>query len=172
MVLISEKTRIAIEEKISLDNTTQDDLNYISSDTKVRLTKEGGVGILMTNKTGAASVKGSVVSLHSGFVNAVKLVEVDTPDPMGVIYEDGVADGEEVIVVFSGITKVLFVGSTTIGHFARNCMSTDSGATAGQAIDEAYPSAPFATDKHFMEIGHICESRVGAGLANVILHFN
>ena len=43
---------------------------------------------------------------------------------------------------------------------------------SGQALSEALAAPPFATDKHFYEIGHVLESRVGAGLAKCILHFN
>jgi len=42
----------------------------------------------------------------------------------------------------------------------------------GQAKSEAVPTSPFATDKHFSEIGHVLESRTGEGLAKVYLDFN
>lgn len=139
---------------------------------KVGLTPTGGVAVRLTNRTGAASVKGTVVCASSAYDNAVNLIVVDIPDPIGVIYEDGIADGQEVWVVKSGIAEVYFIGSTTRKHFARGFISTDSGYVSGQALSEAVPTSPFATDKHFYEIGHVLESRTGAGLAKTELHFN
>lgn len=139
---------------------------------KVMLTPSGGVAIRMTNKTGAASVKGTVVTLDTTADNAVKNIVVDVLNPIGVIYEDGIADGSEVWVVTSGKAEVYFIGSTTRGHLARGFVNTDSGYVAGQVLSEAIPIAPFGTDKHFYEIGHVASSRTGEGLAWVVLHFN
>ena len=131
-----------------------------------------GNDILLINKTGAASVKGTVVTASSSVDNACSKVQIDIPNPIGVIAEDDVPDGIAVRVITGGIGDVLFVGNTTRGHLARTCVTADSNATQGQAISEAIPTSPFATDKHFMEIGHVLESRTGAGLAKCLLHFN
>jgi hypothetical protein len=138
----------------------------------IKFTPEGGLAVRMLNKTGGISVKGTVVACSSTTDNAVQKIAVDVPDPIGVIYDSGVADGEYVWVVKSGIAEVLFIGSTTRKHLARGFISADSGYIAGYALSEAVPSSPFATDKHFYEIGHINESRTGAGLAKCSLHFN
>lgn len=139
---------------------------------KVRLNPEGGLMVRLINKTGAASIKGYVVSNSSATANAVELIVKGEPDPVGVFYESGIADGQEAWVVVSGIADVYFIGSTTLGHLARGFVAGDAGYVAGQAMSEAIPSAPFATDKHFYELGHCLESRTGAGLAKVVLHFN
>jgi hypothetical protein len=141
---------------------------------KVRLTPEGGIAVKMTNKTGGVSVKGEVVSVYSATAvnSSVKKIVVDEPAPIGVFYESGVADGSEVWVIVSGIADVYFIGNTTRGHLARGFITGDAGYVAGQVLSEAVPSSPFATDKHFYEIGHVIESRTGAGLAKCILHFN
>lgn len=142
---------------------------------QVKLTPEGGVAQKYKNKTGGASVKGTVVNIYnaSAIDNAVSKIVVDVPDAIGVIYDDGVQDGDDVWVVTSGKAHVLFVGNTTRKHLARTFISADGGSyISGYALSEAFPSSPFATDKHFCEIGHVCESRVGAGLALVNLHFN
>ena len=98
---------------------------------------------------------------------------VDAPNPIGIIYDDGIADGLEVWVVISGIADVYFVGNTTRGDIARGFLTADGASyVSGQALSEAYPTSPFASDKHFYEIGHVLESRTGAGLAKCILHFN
>ena len=140
---------------------------------KVRLTAEGGIAVKMINKTGAASVKGTVVMPSDSTNNAVEKIVINEPDPIGVIYDADIADGAEVWVVVSGIADVLFIGNTTRGHLARGFITAESGTyVTGQALSEAIPTSPFATDKHFYEIGHVIESRTGAGLAKTMLHFN
>lgn len=147
-------------------------LNYPEG-AKFKITAEGGYAVKLTNKTGAVSVKGYVVCLSSTLNNAVQKTVVDQPDAIGVVYESGVADGYEMWVVVSGIADVYFIGSTTRKYLARTFITADGASyVSGQAIAEAVPSLPFATDKHFCEIGHILESRTGAGLAKCILHFN
>lgn len=135
-------------------------------------TPEGGRAALFINKTGAPSVKGEVVTTGSVVDNSVVKIVVDVPDPIGVIYESGVADGAEVWVVLSGMADVYFIGNTTRGQFARGFLAGDAGYVSGQALAEAFPTAPFASDKHFYEIGHILTSRTGPGLARVVIHFN
>jgi len=139
---------------------------------KVAFTAEGGLAIKLTNRTGGASVKGYCVSASPTYNNAVRLTPVNNPDCIGVFYETGVADGSEAWVVVIGIADVYFFGSTTRGYFCRIGVTADTGEADGQAIAEAVPSSPLATDKHFQEIGHCIESRTGAGLAKCVLHFN
>lgn len=147
--------------------------NQSSRTIRAKLTPEGGIAVLMVNKTGANSVKGEVLTTDSTVANAVRKIVVDIPNPIGVFYESGVPDGQDAWVVLSGLAEVYFIGSTTAGQFARGFLTTDGGSyVAGQALAEVLPIAPFASDKHFYEIGHVTESRTGAGLAKCILHFN
>lgn len=139
---------------------------------KIRFTPEGGLAIRLTNKTGAASVKGTLVTPHDTIDGAVILVPVNRPDIIGAMYDTGVADGSECWVVISGIADVMFCGSVVAGYFARMTVTADTGDQAGYAIAEALPTSPFATDKHFQEIGHCLQARTGSGLAKVCLHFN
>ena len=134
-------------------------------------TPEGGLAVLMVNKTGAASAKGYIVEPDGSVDEAIKLTADDDIDPIGVIYNAGIADGDLVWVVVSGIADVYYGGNVTRGTFSRVPVTAD-GYNAGEAISEALPTSPFATDKHFQEIGHPIESRVGAGLAKTVLHFN
>jgi hypothetical protein len=133
---------------------------------------DGGFMVKLTNKTGANSVKGEVVRTSLTQNNAVSKAVDGYPDAIGVFYESGVADGQEAWVVISGIADVYFVGSTTRGQLARTFVAGEAGYVIGQATSEPVPTSPFASDKHFCEIGHILESRTGAGLAKCILHFN
>lgn len=136
------------------------------------ITPIGGLFVRLINKTGAPSQKGCTVSLSSAGDNFFIKTVVGIPDCIGAVYDDGIADGNLCRVVISGIADVLFVGNTTSGNLARTFIATDPTADAGKALSEAVPSPPFATDKHFCEIGHVLDSRVGAGLARVNLHFN
>lgn len=139
----------------------------------VRLTPEGGIAVKLINKTGGVSVKGEVVTNSPTTDNAVSKIIVDVPNPIGVFYEDGIADGNKAWVVVAGIADVYYIGNTTLGHLARGFLTADGGGyVTGQALSEAVPVAPFSADKHFYELGHVLEARVGAGLAKTVLHFN
>lgn len=145
----------------------------IFGNSKVMFTDQGGLAIRMTNKTGAPSVKGEVVRSNSGQNNSVIKIVVDVPDSIGVFLDSGVPDGAEAWIVISGIAEVYFIGSTVRGQFARGFLTADGASyVIGQVLAEAVPTSPFATDKHFYELGHILESRTGAGLAKVNLHHN
>ena len=139
---------------------------------KFMITVEGGMAVKLTNNTGAATVKGNVVTNSATTANAVVLAVDGEPDALGVFYESGIANGAAAWVVVSGIADVYFAASTTLGHLARTFISGEAGYVIGQAKSEAIPTSPFATDKHFCEIGHVLEARVGAGLAKCVLHFN
>lgn len=139
---------------------------------KMKITTEGGLAVLLTNRTGGNSVKGYCVTTDTANNNAVKLVPIQEPNCIGVFYESDVADGSEAWIVISGIADVYYWGSTTRGYLSRTGLTADTGEVAGQAMTEAVPTSPFATDKHFCEIGHCLETRTGAGLAKTVLHFN
>jgi hypothetical protein len=116
--------------------------------------------------------KGQVVRASTAANDTVSLSSIDGIDPFGVVY-NGIADSDgRIWVVTGGKAEVLYVGPTTRRHFARTCVAADTGAAAGYAISEAVPTSPFATDKHFMEIGHLLQTRADAGLALTALHFN
>jgi hypothetical protein len=138
----------------------------------VKFTPYGGVAVQMLNRTGSTTVKGTLVTTHATYDNAVTICSVDVPNCIGVFLETGGADDTMAWVVISGMAEVYFSGSATRGHMARVGVSQDIGEVNGQAISEAVPTSPFATDKHFAEIGHVAQSRTGAGLARVVLHFN
>lgn len=139
---------------------------------KCAMNADGGFMVKLTNKTGGASVKGEVVMPYDTSNLAVAKIVQNEPDPIGAFYESGVADGAEAWIVVAGIADLYFIGNATRGHIARGFVTADGGYVTGQVLSEAVPSSPFATDKHFFECGHVLESRVGAGIAKCILHFN
>ena len=154
-----------------LSDGTNPTFNTITT-SKVKITTEGGLAVKLTNKTGGASIKGYCVTTSDAENNAVKLVPIGEPNCIGVFYESGIADSAEAWVVVAGIADVYFWDSTVRGYLARTGIAADTGEISGQAVAEVVPSPPFATDKHFCEIGHVLETRTGAGLAKVVLHFN
>jgi len=138
---------------------------------KFRITAEGGYAVKLTNKTGAASVKGSVVTT-GGTIDNSFILQSSEFEAAGIVYETGVADGAECWVVITGIAEVLLKDGTaaTRGNWTK-CADTD-----GRAEVTTAPSGigALATSEHFREIGHCLESK-DAGtnvLAKLVLHFN
>ena len=137
-------------------------------------TAEGGLAILLTNKTGQATVKGMLLEAGSGADTLVTLVAEDDFDPIGVCHEAGIADGSDCWVVVSGIAEVYFeLGATRHDFFrAPNSGAGGDGLNTGNAVAEAVPGSPAATDKHFQEAGHVLETVAADNLAKCVLHFN
>jgi hypothetical protein len=129
----------------------------------------GGFAIRLTNKTGAASVKGTIVEASSGTDNAFDVAAADSLDPIGVVYENGIPDGSECLIVIMGRCQVLLKDSTA----STREYWVGTSDTGGRA-DATSATPPGAVLAHFQEIGHALES-VSAGtdeLAWIMLHFN
>lgn len=138
----------------------------------LKFTQEGGLAIRLINDTGAPSVKGTILKASNSTDKAVSLIPIDNPDPIGIMYDDGIPNGQPVWVVIQGIAQVLYSTTVTRGTFSRVPVIGDVSPVVGQAINEALPVPPFSTDKHFQEIGHPIESRGIPGLALTVLHNN
>lgn len=134
---------------------------------KAKMTAEGGYAIKLTNKTGAASVKGTIVAVKSDTDNAFDLVAIDGTDCIGVVYEAGIADAAECFVVIAGKAQVLMTNNATRGQMARIPLNTDTGEEAGKAVAAALPAA--ADIRH---IGTILESKNAGTLCYVALAVN
>jgi hypothetical protein len=138
-----------------------------------KLTPDGGLAVRMTNKTGAATSKGELVECHGTIDNAVRLTEADAFDCIGVMYEDGIADGQECWIVISGRAQVALKNETESINDGWVSVSDVSGRALASG---SVPSPPTAAE-HFMEIGH-CHEAKSAGAAGVkvlaycFLHFN
>jgi hypothetical protein len=144
----------------------------VLGNSEAKITSDGGYAIRMINKTGAPSIKGYVVEPSPTTDKGVQLIRQDIPDPIGVFLDDGVPDGKYAWIVISGKAYVYYTSSATRGYLSRGFVAVDAGFVAGQALNEPLPASPFASDKHFYEIGHVLESRIGAGLALTDVHFN
>lgn len=124
----------------------------------------GGFVVRLTNKTGANTVAGQLVIASTGTDDAFATAGVSSDAVIGIVLDAGIADGSEAWVVVSGVADVLMdAGGSAHGD------RIISSATAGSA-DVWNVGGAVAT--HFLEIGHCIETRVGAGLARCILHFN
>ena len=156
--------------------TLSDSLSELTGDIQIGnflITADGGIAVQYINKTGANTVKGTVVELSDTTDKAVKKVTADGNDPTGVIYEDGIADGSSGWVVFSGKAYVLLEDSTaaTKDYWARVSLTTAGRADATNAAPPGGTVA--ALEIHLKEIGH-CAEDVAAGtdkLALCNIHF-
>jgi hypothetical protein len=130
------------------------------------ITKEGGFAIYFINKTGAASVKGTIVAASTTTDDAVQIEVVNGINPVGVIYKSGVADGDKVLVVISGKAEILLKDSTA----AANGDWLGVSDVAGRAFSQGSPPATLVHDR---EIGHSIESIAGGTdvLVKGVLHF-
>lgn len=140
---------------------------------KILHTDIGGLAIQLTNKTGAPSIKGSVVSAST--LNDMSIVLQSTElDSIGVVLESGIADGGLCWVVIQGIAEVLLKDNTaaTRGNWVI-AADTDGRANATQPTPQPNNTLSEHTT-HFKEIGHCVESIVAGEnkLAKVVLHFN
>ena len=147
----------------------------IGSGSNALTTEEGGLAIRLINNTGTASVKGSLVDASHVLEGAVSLTAAGGDDCIGVVYDSGIANGDWIWVVVSGIADVLLQDGTLSGY---GYWVKTSDTTAGRA-DATSPNPPpsgviLEVQEHFREIGHCLQSRVAGAdvLARCVLHFN
>lgn len=135
---------------------------------KFKVTPEGGYAIKLLNRTGVDSVKGTVVAVSSNYDNTFMINPIDGDMPIGIVYDDSVADGSYCWIVVTGIAQVLLVNSVAT---TRSYIGYSSATVAGR-IDTA-ATVPVPTT-HFREIGHTLESATGGNnrLVKCIIHFN
>lgn len=139
----------------------------------VAITDLGGIAIPLTNKTGANSVKGTIVIASAGTDNAFDIGAAAEPQPIGIVYEDGIADGSECWVVIYGVAQVLLKDTTASTH-GNWVKSSDVGGRA-DATNAAPPGGGIPElDQHMGEIGHALETQGGGAdvLCKTKLHFN
>ena len=127
------------------------------------ITPEGGIAIRITNNTGVASVKGNLIEADG------TLTGLNCDDCIGVIYEAGIANGNDMWVVVYGKAQVLLDDNTgsTVGNWVEASEPGYANAEAG---------SPAAAPQHFQEIGHSLQTVAAGGggthvLCLVNLHF-
>mgnify|MGYP007112897609 FL=1 len=130
-----------------------------------KITPEGGYAVKLTNKTGAPSVKGQIVSHEGTVANAFALTAVDANHCLGVVYESGVEDGAQCWVVVAGIAQVLMKNAATMGQICRIPLNTDVGEAAGYAM-----AAEQSGTASVYKIGDVLETADAEVLCKVLLH--
>jgi len=134
---------------------------------EIRIIPEGGLAVRLVNKTGAPSIKGSVVMCSEDADFACMLSPADDDEAIGAIYDSGVPDGDRVWVVVAGKGDVLLQNETASAH--GDWVGTSTTA-AGRAITSNEPAGLTGHDR---ELGH-CVQSVSAGtdqLARIVFHF-
>lgn len=146
----------------------------LSTSEKFITTDEGGIGVKMINKTGAASVKGTIVEASLTTDNAFGLTGATDYMPIGAVYENGIADGEECTVIIYGIAELLLQDSTasTKGYWV-NTSDTQAGRVDATVAIPAGGTIT-ALENHMREVGHCIESKTAGTnvLAKCVMHFN
>ena len=141
--------------------------------TEVAITPLGGICIRLENRTGGISVLGTVVQADTVNDNAFKVCDASGPQPIGVVYEAGVAIGTLCWFVVYGIAQVLLKDATL--STKGNWVYVSDVAGRANATLAAPPGGGIPElDNHMQEIGHCIESK-GADsdvLAKIVLHFN
>lgn len=139
-----------------------------------RFTDLGSPFIELINKTGSASVKGTLIS--AGSASESFIIPTVPYDVIGVVYETGKADGSYCKVVIGGLCEGLLQDNTTAGVGGWLRASSD---VLGRIVNTTGPEGlgALAADDHFKEIGHcltqIVTSDAGASkLVKFILHLN
>jgi hypothetical protein len=132
---------------------------------------KGGSFAWLTNKTGAASVKGTMASPSATTDLAFDLV-TNQYDAIGVVFDDGVPDGGLCRVVINGLVQVLFEnGNAPVREYWLR-----ASTVAGRGYNEAAPSGGGFVNaaEHFKEVGHVLESKTAGTdvLAWCLVHFN
>lgn len=156
-----------------LQTKAQNSVNSVhNGDTSAVLTKhwftpEGGIAVRLTNKTGGATVHGTMVAADTTTDNAFKTCPANSDTPIGFSYGSGVADGGEAWVVILGIAEVLMKNTVApvkgyVGYVSDTAGRVNNAATIP------------GTTEHWREIGHCLESKAGGTnvLAKFVLHFN
>jgi len=129
-------------------------------------TTEGGLYETFVNNTGT-SVKGTIVIASTTVANGVDIAPISTAMPIGVIYENGVANGSPVKVVVYGKAQILLQNglASSLGYWCGV-----SNSVAGRMFQDVTPPVAF----HNQEIGHSLQA-VSSGtnvLSTVQVHFN
>ena len=140
---------------------------------EVAITPLGGICIRLENRTAGVTVRGTIIQADTVNDNAFKICGASGPQPMGVVYEVGVAVGSLCLIVVFGIAQVLLKDATasTKGYWA---YVSDVAGRANMTLAVPPGGGIPELDIHMREIGHCIESK-GADvsvLAKAVLHFN
>lgn len=132
------------------------------------ITEDGGFAIRLINKTGSATVKGTLVVAATGSSNAFSTAPANSELVLGIVYENGIADGSLCYVVVSGIANVL--AKNSVSPAPTSSYWVGASDVAGRAyFNDGNPG----TTAHDREIGHCIETKASGTdvLVKAVLHF-
>lgn len=141
------------------------------------LTGDGGYGIRLLNNTGIPSIKGTLVQASRTRQDAFEICNAGGQNPIGVVFDNNVPQGELCTIVITGTARVLLEDGTETdtGNWAMSSQNqagrVDASLANPPTVGGPYGS-PFTI--HMNEIGHSVEI-VTPGvdkLARCVLHFN
>jgi hypothetical protein len=137
----------------------QDAINALEAfvhiaDPFVKFTEEGGIATRYINKTGAKSIKGTIVVCDTND-NSVNVAPADSYSNIGVIYDNNIADGQYIWVVTKGRAQVLLKNSTA--STAGNWIKVSNVAGRGDATGTV-PLPPTVAE-HSKEVAHCVETK-------------
>jgi len=141
---------------------------------RMRFTVDGGLAVRLTNKTGAASVKGTAVAVSPSTADAFGLVGADQSNPVGFVLESGISDGSPCWIGVTGRMQMLLQDSSaaSLGYWIKVSDTTDGRVDATNLLPTG--GTIVALEDHLTECGHSLEA-VTAGtdkLAWTLAHFN
>ena len=142
-------------------------MGVIAFNSKLGISTEGALCVRLTNRTGGNSVQGEAVIADAANDNSFAQAGIGAVNPLGAVYEAGIANGAECWVQVAGIVMGLV---STDGAAVRGNWVGMSTTQAGR-FDMSQGSPP-AAPTHFNECGHCLESKASGQLAKFVMHFN
>ncbi len=140
---------------------------------KVGISELAGIALKHINKTGVASVKGTIVEASTTTDDAFQVSGANGNHSIGVVYEDGVADGDECWIIIYGVADVLLKDTTLSAH-GNWVFVSDVAGRADATLADPTAGGVAQLDQHMREVGHCLESKAADTdvLARVCIHFN
>lgn len=138
------------------------------SDTMM-ITPEGGIAILVLNDIGFASVKGYICKASASAGYGVELIATNAPGNIfAIMYESGIANGQNVWVVIHGMADVYTWNGTSNEQIIRSAVTGDATINAGQGMSVASITL---LPQLLAKVGVSLNGGAGAGLKRVKLSF-
>jgi hypothetical protein len=136
-------------------------------------TGENGVQIKLTNRTGATSVKGTLVHASTSYDRAFHIEEADGYDPAWVVAESGIADGSECWVWIEGAVCQMLLQDSTASTRGNWCKVSDTQAGRIDATNAFPPGGTIAAlEDHSSEVGHCMQSKASGTDVLALIYFH
>lgn len=136
-------------------------------------TGERGTQMRLINKTGSNSVKGTVAEADDAVDQAFDVIPANEPDPIGIVYESGVADGSEAWVWMPGSLCQVLLEDGTAATRENWVYISQTDAGRADATNSTPPGGTIsALEDHFEELGHAAETQGSGTDVLALIHFH